>query len=110
MLPKVTGHPQQNELRAMPLLERLAHAHRAAMVEDKEAIELAAEHIAALEEVLRELIKSPDGVRRLDHLRRGIGTATPDRVWLDAERLVDNEATAARTDQNCITQSMIDAD
>ncbi len=52
-LPEVTGYPQESELRAMTLKERLAHAHRVAMTEDKESIELAAERIAELEAALK---------------------------------------------------------
>lgn len=41
--------PQESELRAMPLLDRLRHASNAALVEDRESIELAMDRIAELE-------------------------------------------------------------
>jgi hypothetical protein len=50
--------PQEHELRAMPLLERLEHARRAALVEDKESIDLAIDHIQKLEKMVEALRKS----------------------------------------------------
>lgn len=55
-LSEVSGNPQEGELRAMPLMERLAHAHRVAMLEDKESIEAAADRIAELEAASRRLL------------------------------------------------------
>jgi hypothetical protein len=44
--------PQEHELRAMPLLERIEHARRAALVEDKESIELLVGRYQKAQEVL----------------------------------------------------------
>ena len=44
--------PQESDLRAMPLIERLRHAGNAALVEDRESIELGMDRIEELERAL----------------------------------------------------------
>ena len=55
--------PQENELRALPLLERLWHAKQAALVEDKESIQLAIDRIKELEAAVATLCQK-DGLRK----------------------------------------------
>jgi hypothetical protein len=52
--------PQESELRAMPLDQRLMYASRAALVEDKEAIDLARDRIAELESILRDILAADE--------------------------------------------------
>jgi hypothetical protein len=53
-----TEWPQEHELRAMPLLERMEHARHAALVEDKESIELATGRIRTLEAALERIART----------------------------------------------------
>jgi hypothetical protein len=56
-------------MRAMPLMERLAHARDVAMVEDKEAIEAAADRIAELEAALH-YVRLNSGERTIRDIAR----------------------------------------
>jgi hypothetical protein len=60
--------PQEHELRAMPLLERLEHARRAALLEDKESIELAVDRIRTLETALERIARTTKDYDELSQL------------------------------------------
>jgi hypothetical protein len=42
--------------------------------------------VKELRRLLRQLLNTKEGRDRLGYLKRGIGTATPDVVWLDAAK------------------------
>ena len=42
--------------------------------------------VKELRRLLRQLLNTKEGISHLSYLRRGIGTATQDVVWLDAAK------------------------